>query len=341
MDSDSEDDLGHGDDSFLDIVANLVGVMIILVVVLGVQSSKFVKASLDKKAADEIHEKLDEPTRVAESYLQEVQKHEKELTLYDMETQYRQIERDKVLENNLILKGKIDQWTASLDESRKHQVAKLQEVIELEQKRNQLSLSLSDALSDSKSQVTEPIVLQHLPTPMARTVFTKELHLMLSQGKIAVIPWDSLVDALKRRVSNMVSSSSSPRKDRLRDHLGPIDGFVMEFSLVRKRGLMSNGYAQSVGELLSLEKFEIDATDEVVFESVAQSMSDAGRLAIELTRYNAREIVPTVWVYPDSFEAYRDLKDVLFQRGYLSAARPIPEGVRIGAAPTGTKSVAQ
>jgi len=93
--------------------------------------------------------------------------------------------------------------------------------------------------------------------------------------------------------------------------------------------------------LLSLEKFEIDATSEVVFESVAQSMSDTGRLAIELTRYSAREIVPTVWVYPDSFEKYRQLKDVLFKQGFLSSARPIPEGVRIGAAPTGSRSIAQ
>ncbi len=341
MDGDSEDDFGHGDDSFLDIVANLVGVMIILVVVLGVQSSKFVKASLDKTAADEIHKTLAEPTRVAEAYLQEVQKHEKELALYGMETQYREIERNKVLENNLILKEKINQLTASLDESRKQQIENFQVVTELEQKRNQLSIVLNDALSVANSENNAPIVLQHLPTPMARTVFTKELHLMVKQGRIAVIPWDPLVDALKKRVSNMVNSSSSSRKDRIRDQLGPIDGFIMEFSLVRKRGLMSNGYAQSIGELLSLEKFEIDATDEVVFESVAQAMSDGGRLAIELTRYNARDIVPTAWVYPDSFDAYRELKDVLFQRGFLSAARPIPEGVRIGAAPTGTKSVAQ
>jgi hypothetical protein len=62
---------------------------------------------------------------------------------------------------------------------------------------------------------------------------------------------------------------------------------------------------------------------------------------LELASRKPRETVVTVWVYPDSFEKFRQLKAQLFAEGFLCAARPLPEGVRIGASPQGTRSSAQ
>ena len=49
----------------------------------------------------------------------------------------------------------------------------------------------------------------------------------------------------------------------------------------------------------------------------------------------------TVWVYPESFGEFRKLKERLFQEGFLCAARPLPENMRIGASPRGSSSAAQ
>jgi hypothetical protein len=49
----------------------------------------------------------------------------------------------------------------------------------------------------------------------------------------------------------------------------------------------------------------------------------------------------TVWVYPDSFNAYRELKQYLFGRGFLCAARPLPADHPLGGSPNGSRSSAQ
>ena len=49
----------------------------------------------------------------------------------------------------------------------------------------------------------------------------------------------------------------------------------------------------------------------------------------------------TIWVYPDSFGYFHDLKHVLYDEGYLTAARPMPDGQAIGGSPRGTRSAAQ
>jgi hypothetical protein len=49
----------------------------------------------------------------------------------------------------------------------------------------------------------------------------------------------------------------------------------------------------------------------------------------------------TIWVYPDSFAVYRQLRDYLFQRNITVAARPLPTGAPIGWSKNGTASRGQ
>jgi hypothetical protein len=49
----------------------------------------------------------------------------------------------------------------------------------------------------------------------------------------------------------------------------------------------------------------------------------------------------TFWVYPDSFELYRELEELAHDAGFQVAARPLPFGVPIAGSPNGTRSAAQ
>jgi hypothetical protein len=51
--------------------------------------------------------------------------------------------------------------------------------------------------------------------------------------------------------------------------------------------------------------------------------------------------VITFWVYPDSFELFRRLRDHLYERGLEVAGRPLPEGAPIAASRHGTASRGQ
>ena len=63
------------------------------------------------------------------------------------------------------------------------------------------------------------------------------------------------------------------------------------------------------------------------------------RQLVETMRPGATVI--TVWTYPDSFGDFRELKKWLFDRGFATAARPLPEDQPISGSPTGSRSAAQ
>ncbi|WP_010583296.1 hypothetical protein [Schlesneria paludicola] len=49
----------------------------------------------------------------------------------------------------------------------------------------------------------------------------------------------------------------------------------------------------------------------------------------------------TFWVYPDSYPLYRSLQKFTHEHGYSVAGRPLPEGVPIAGSPNGSKSASQ
>jgi hypothetical protein len=49
----------------------------------------------------------------------------------------------------------------------------------------------------------------------------------------------------------------------------------------------------------------------------------------------------TLWCYPDSFAAYRQIREELHRLGIPTAGRPLPEGAPIGGSTEGSKSVVQ
>ena len=56
---------------------------------------------------------------------------------------------------------------------------------------------------------------------------------------------------------------------------------------------------------------------------------------------DANDTTVTVWTYPDSYAAYRRLKETLQGMGFQCAARPMPEGELIGGSPHGSRSAAE
>ncbi len=73
------------------------------------------------------------------------------------------------------------------------------------------------------------------------------------------------------------------------------------------------------------------------------------RLALEQGsdfRRSLAKILPgrttiTIWVYPDGFDAFRQIRKELYRLGYTIAARPLPPGASISGSPEGSKSAAQ
>lgn len=319
----NRDEASVGEDSFLDTIANLVGILIILVVIVGAKTKVDAEAFGRGLSKTERFQELEEPLSEAMAIQQALVSQLNSLEEYELENQYRSLERRALLEKVQLAREASKELMNQLDEKQKSTVEKDQEI-------SQLKSDLNKALQQlgAKEESARPeIILEHLPTPMARTVFHKELHIMLRQRQIMVIPWDRLVETLKQQVPLTAQRQAS--RGKLEDTLGPLGGFLMKYKMVAVPG----GF--------ELDRFELEPTSSAIAEPFDTALQENSRFAMELASRNPRETVVTVWVYPDSFDDYRTLKARLYSEGFLCAARPLPEGVRIGASPHGSRSAAQ
>jgi len=330
----NEEEFAVGDDAFMDTIANLVGIMIILVVIVGSKGFDAARTLAREEVQDQM-EQLRTPTAKAENLDRDVDEQIDQLQQYEVETAYRNAERMTLVDQKTLIDQEIQKRLEQLDARAKQAFEVDAQVGALERQFEELTKQHGELPEVQKSV----IALQHLPTPMAKTVFGKELHVMIRDHQLSVIPWDSLVDLLKSSARSTASRNS--QRDKFEDVLGPIDGFLMRYRLISKSGLMSDGRVAAMGKMVELERFELEETRDVLRESVEASLAQKGRLRAELDATRSNHTTVTVWVYPESFNEFRKLKELLYKEGCLCAARPLPRDMRIGASPQGSSSTAQ
>lgn len=318
-----EEPTNHGEDSFLDTIANLVGILIILVVLIGGQTKVQAEAKSREIAQQDIIDEALEPAAEAERLRSAAIENIRQLEQYMIETEYRRIERDRLLDLKLAAKADVEERISKIDAKQRERIEKTSQLEEL-----QIQLKeIGERLTTTEETKRQEVVLEHLPTPMAKTVFTRELHVRLKNKRVHVIPWDQLVSMLKEEAPMAARRAAS--KKTLDAHLGPVGGFIMHYRM----SAIPGGF--------ELDRFEIDVTPENLGESLDESLASGGALRGEISGRIPAETVVTVWVYPDSFGEFRKLKTALYREGFLAAARPLPPDILIGASPRGSRSAAQ
>ena len=328
-----------GKDSFLDVVANVVAILIILVIVVGSQASQTViQHEIAKQQAhpgDAAPEENEATKAEAKARSLEVGLHELEQRIgrQKFENQYRRAERDRVQ----LLVAVAEQ---RLSEHRNQLSATEQARYDLEA---QLISSRGELAKLSQSPTTfgkpPPTVLQHLPTPMARTVFGTEINFRLQAGRVAYIPWEEMVASLKADAPNHVAKLKSTPRVEL--SLPVICGFGARYILRRADVQVQTRAGTSTQGSVMLEKMYFVDTEPNLGQPAAQALLEGSEMRSRLSQLKPQSTTVTCWVYPDSFDEFRTLKAELFKLGYLSAARPLPEGHPIGASPDGTRSSAE
>jgi hypothetical protein len=329
-----QEDMAVGEDAFMDTIANLVGIMIILVVIVAARGYTTAKVQVQAEADSQMRA-LDTPKNTAVNLDRDLESLVEDLQKYNIELAMRSAERMTMVDRVTLVQKAIEERLQSMDSTTADDVVSNAEMSELEKQ-------LADLLKQSGDlppTETQPIALQHLPTPMAKTVFGKELHVMMQNNRVTVIPWDMLIETLKQQVQRSVARNT--QREKIDDTLGPIDGFMMRYRLNSRSGIMSDGRTAAMGKMVELDKFELEPTADILTESVPDALRPGGRLRAELEATKSQQVTITVWVYPESFGAFRALKERLFTEGFLCAARPLPANMRIGASPRGSSSAAQ
>lgn len=331
-----------GQDSFLDVVANLVGIMIILIIVVGVVTKKaMVAAGTSRAISASIAAPVAEPVdlealrQTASGLAADIQRSEENLAHDQFEIRYRQTEREKLLTRLSLAEKVIDEQREQLDADQQMRFDATSQLDAASSELNRL-LREQEAVSQQKSS---PGILEHLPTPMAKTVFGKEYHFRLKGGRVVQVPWEQLLDKLK---------ADAPAKvERLKDSptitetIGPIQGFWMRYTLRVTVDTVTTRGGTARQTRAGLDHFLLIPVSEDIGEPLAEALGPQSDFMTAIRGLHPERTTITIWVYPDSFSEYRTLKQNLFSRGLLTAARPMPEGNPIGASPDGSRSSAQ
>ncbi|WP_164101710.1 hypothetical protein [Candidatus Laterigemmans baculatus] len=327
-------EMGH--DSFLDIIANLVGILIILVVILGARSREVAEEAVRESAtasaeAVELRKTIQRADAVAENVLQL----NRDLTGYNVELLSRRQERAVLMD---LLATAREQWEkkqATLSDAERQAAALAAEAAKREKELTDL-LGQQQRLEGEKDPV---VTLEHLPSPMAKTVFGEEIHMRLEAGRLSVVPIELLIEAIREDFRRAAGGARSGTSESL---VGPIRGYTARYEMERSRTTVNRGGSVGLATRLELVSMTIEPTPGLVAEPVEEVLrSERSLLDIELAGREPTTTTVTVWVYPDSFAEFRQIKEHLYKRGIATAARPLPKGHPISGGPQGSRSAAQ
>lgn len=349
-----------GQDSFLDIVANLVGILLILIMVIGVRAKGALVQQLEQQAvaasdeaeaspqvspmpeaaspeaaspeaagladADAGPVDVATPRQRAEAIEANINLITQKLNRQQFEVDYRRKERDRVQLLIATAERLIAEKRRELDGNQQAAFDLQQQLAAAQQQRDTLAQQRQTLLNQSVA----PKVIDHLPTPMAKTVFGKEVHFRLEAGRVAFIPWEQIVERLKADAQNKLHQLA--RAEEFSSDFGPVGGFRVEYTFRRRK---------NVANQAELAQFRVVPIDPQLGESVAQALQPNSRFRAHVQSLPQKNTTVTIWVYPDSFDQFRTIKQDLFDRGYLTASRPLPAGHHVSASPEGSRSAAQ
>lgn len=321
-----------GSDSFLDVVANIVGILIILVLVVGVRVKNLPAEALTadaEPAAPTID--LDAPQQTAARLQTDVLALASEINTVKQTAALAFAERNRLADRVAAAQRALEERRQSLGAGEESGLA-----LSRERARAQEALARAEReLAALESQPTRPTEIESFPTPLSKTVDGQEGHFQVREGRITPIPLDRLLDWFRRDAEQKIwklRDSSS-----FTDVVGPIGGFRMRYTLERVDVGMQGGR----GRYAELTEWKLMPAESRMGESLETALAPRSEFRAALAAIDPQTTTVTLWVYPDSFDVYRTLRKEMFRLGYPTAGRPLPDGILIGGSPQGTKSAVQ
>lgn len=330
-------------DSFLDVVANVIGIIIKLILVtwVGARSYSATMALLENDPAptpslsrpapqisdDPLHGDIERNlTELAEARARLMAQ------LGQLETLEAATETSKERLAQLTRKREeIDLHRRSVDallsdEGEKAQLAHLS-VEELRKRGQDL---LEQIKKIEKTPVQKQVLRYH--TPVSRTVHSDEIFFECRGGRIAHIDLPAFMHEIQGGMEGVaVELRTRSKVERVTTQAGP---FRVRY-LYEKEGESGGGFRYGVTGW-ELEPLQADRG-----ESLKAALAPHSDFRRQTDALDSSLTVVTFWVYPDSFELFRSLRDHLYERGIEVAARPLPDGAAIAGSRNGTKSRGQ
>jgi len=325
-----EDISSAGQDSFLDVVTNIVGILIILVMVVGGRVQRIVLTAAPQAAskAAELERELEELDQSAVLIESEIA---------DLAEQARTVATAAAFAGESRVALATTVAAAKVDVERRKQSADQDRVMAAEAaaRRKQLEEEIERCTLEAEGLTHAPATMKEVlayPTPIARTVTGEELHFQIDQGRISYIPLVELFELAKTQTRRH-SGSLTSMAQRI-ETVGPVQDFSLDYVIEVK-------IDQARGQVLVRSReWVVRPSGPGIGETIEEALQPHSKFRRVLADVRPDTTV-TLWCYPDSFEQFRALREELHRLGIPTAGRPMPEGAPIGGSTDGSKSVVQ
>jgi len=358
------------DDSFLDVIANVVGVLIILVMLVGVKASHRmiaaksdpavtvqqtnpatletqpavqesqpaeIKSSISEADLVRLREQLDEARRHAIASQREIQEMAVRVININQESAAHDQRRIQLAMHRSVLEKDLEKRRSKLDSHRQQEFDVQRQLVEAqidldEMTKEQLTLAME------RPTVEE---VECVPTPLAKTIEGEAIHLRMHKGLVSIVPLEELLREVQNHVDDFRRRLQS--RDEVVETFGPMGGYRLRFTITKRSepGSIGGPRAGQLQRVTHDQYAQVLPVADKLGQKVEQALLPGSDLHKRL-HSNRRQSPPVVvWLYTDSFNEYRPLKRALWEMGIAVAVRPMRPGSHIGASPHGSKSSAQ
>jgi hypothetical protein len=334
-------------DSFLDLVTNVVGIIIRLILVAWVGARSYqglMPGTADEPAA--LVEEAEPPLSA------EMRVHRKELN-DAQERLLDQLRRLKEVSDN---EQQLDEAAARLSTQYQQLEVKReglkQKAAATQHGRAQVALSLPALQQRSAELLKEIAAIEKLPpmtqklrygTPVSRPVHAEEVMFECLRNKVTVIDIGGLLAEAKQGLEE----KGRALRDRWKvdDVAGPLGAFRLRYTVERLRSTaehIAGGDAPGGGAFsYALSGWTLEPVAAVRGETLQAALVNGSEFRRTADGLQSNQAVATFWVYPDSFPIYRALRDYLHARDVEVAGRPLTFGAAIAGSRNGSRSQGQ
>ena len=339
-------------DSFLDVVTNVVGIIIRLILVawVGGRSYSALMQGTETPTAPATHAAA--PKADDDPLSEQIRRTQQELDAARarLQTQLQDLrlaeQRSRTVQAQLTA---LTQERQKLDEQRQH-LARADGANEHSTRLAALSLDelrrrQQSLLEEIKKVEAQPAPKKELRyrTPVSRSVQADEVFFECRSDRVTFIDLQAFLQEIQSKLDDKVAQLRTSWK--VDDATRPVGAFRLRYVIEREQDAAEAFGAAAKprtegGFRYGLTEWVVEPQAPQRGETATAALAPASDFRRLVDALDSSTVV-TFWVYPDSFALFRELRDYLYERGLEVAGRPLTEGAPIAASRHGSASRGQ
>lgn len=302
-----------GDGSFLDIIANMVGILILLVLVVGVRAamSPTVAQGDQEETLEAAVDSADVEATIAEmkTLMSDAVSSAARAKYLEQSARALQQDRDHLAQSVARAEAEYQSRKSQLSSTDQSAIQRREALMEATRELEELDLEFA-GVAAIPERVSD---LEHVSTPVRARTEKDPITLEVHRGRIRVVPVAELVGLCeKKRVSTVQVGAQRFDSDEGLHAFGPISGYTMH--RLKYRRILTNDRGQRASIVQMQAEFR--PTDPNAGESVPQALAAGSLLRNALDNRPAETHFVKIWARGDSGDVARALEKYLRERRY-------------------------